>query len=1082
MRIQKLRFANLNSLYGEWMIDFSTSEFVNDGIFAITGPTGSGKSTILDAICLALYGRTPRLDSIGGQSNEIMSRQRTNCYAEVTFETRHGVFRCAWEQHRANNRIDGNLVNSQHEIVDVAQEKILYSKKREVAQAVEHFTGMTFERFTRSMLLAQGDFAAFLHADADQRSPILEQITGTEIYSRISLLVHTKRREQLDRLEKMVSEAKTFQPLEPAELENLHNEMSLVERWEYSIDRRYDAADDAIGLLDRIEAFQADLKDLEEEQERLQAEREDLLPLREAYRLSMAALEVEPLYQSLESLVGSQQKENDGLQRTKMRLSDVIRLLDVAKDKAKETEEKRKAAHDQCNKAQPDLAKARTISNDLHHVHSHADEKRRDLNTVIAKRRTVIRRIIEQSKRTQEAVDVVRQTRSWLEEHHMDARLEPILVELAQQASRLSNLKSQVSQESERAERAKETVFDLQSQKDAEQSMLNQAEQEERQILQQMEEIAAATSSLLSGRTRAELDNELEHLQEKLILLARIASLEQQREQLEAGKPCPLCGSTDHPYVEGHVPSANGTEEQMSSLKSLLARLSEEEGKLQDLKNSLGLIRQDSSARKATLTSLDTQIAMATRDAVESEGRLTESGIQFDKAWEKTSALIAPFVEELSTFEKLEATIGELASRSESYGGHKSRLVEEEGRASQAIKDLDQQYLSKNESDGIIMDIRNRLREYRQEVVTLEMTLRELLDDKNVDHVEQTLREAVEEADAVDDRQQGVVSDLLQQKKLSEQSLESAQERLGTLAEAIGEAHAKLSRALGDHGFKDEEEFIQSRLEGGQRQKLKQTIEDFDQRDYDNRKGMREIGRRLGQADTVKPIGWTRDTLQDVLEYSQRERSRLAQRKGAIRERIETDGRRRALYAKQGEAIERQRELFSGFDRLNTLIGSHDGKKFRNFAQGLTFELLISHANEHLKTLTSRYLLSPDPERPLDVAVIDLYQAGQIRSSKNLSGGESFLVSLALSLGLSTIASSKVQVDSLFLDEGFGTLDEQTLEMALDALSALRNQGKLVGIISHVGALQERIPVQISVTPLSGGMSRLSGPGCSFLS
>jgi exonuclease SbcC len=181
------------------------------------------------------------------------------------------------------------------------------------------------------------------------------------------------------------------------------------------------------------------------------------------------------------------------------------------------------------------------------------------------------------------------------------------------------------------------------------------------------------------------------------------------------------------------------------------------------------------------------------------------------------------------------------------------------------------------------------------------------------------------------------------------------------------------------------------------------------------------------------------------------------------------------------EKIATQQKVCALWDRLNSLIGSHDGKRFRNFAQGLTFELLIAHANEHLRELSDRYLLTPDTTKPLDIAVMDLYQAGEVRSARNLSGGESFLVSLALSLGLSTIASKKVQVDSLFLDEGFGTLDEETLETALGALASLRNQGKLVGIISHVGALQERIPVQISVIPVAGGMSRIVGPGCSRL-
>src|SRR5690606_26579641 len=139
---------------------------------------------------------------------------------------------------------------------------------------------------------------------------------------------------------------------------------------------------------------------------------------------------------------------------------------------------------------------------------------------------------------------------------------------------------------------------------------------------------------------------------------------------------------------------------------------------------------------------------------------------------------------------------------------------------------------------------------------------------------------------------------------------------------------------------------------------------------------------------------------------------------------------------------------------LHDLIGSADGKKYRNFAQGLTFEHMVSHANRQLRKMTDRYLLIPDEEHPLELNVIDNYQAGEIRSTKNLSGGESFIVSLTLALGLSKMASRKVRVDSLFLDEGFGTLDEETLETALDNLAGLQQDGKLIGIISHVSVLK----------------------------
>ena len=173
-----------------------------------------------------------------------------------------------------------------------------------------------------------------------------------------------------------------------------------------------------------------------------------------------------------------------------------------------------------------------------------------------------------------------------------------------------------------------------------------------------------------------------------------------------------------------------------------------------------------------------------------------------------------------------------------------------------------------------------------------------------------------------------------------------------------------------------------------------------------------------------------------------------------------------------------QKKECERWDLLHELIGSADGKKFRNFAQGLTFEMMTMHANRQLEKMTDRYLLIRDSSEPLELNVIDNYQAGEIRSTKNLSGGESFIVSLALALGLSHMASRNVRIDSLFLDEGFGTLDEDALETALETLAGLQQDGKLIGVISHVAALKERIGTQIQVIPETGGHSSITGPGC----
>ncbi|MFN9605718.1 MAG: AAA family ATPase [Planctomycetota bacterium] len=206
MRILKVRFKNLNSLVGDWSIDFTDPAYTSNGIFAITGPTGAGKTTILDAICLALYGQTPRLGGISQSSNEIMSRRASESEAEVMFETAEGRFRCVWQQRRARNKADGLLQAPKRELTDAATELPLETQIRGVAERVEAITGMDFVRFTRSMMLAQGAFAAFLQSDANNRSDILERITGTEIYSEISKRVFEKKKTETQRLEQLQGE------------------------------------------------------------------------------------------------------------------------------------------------------------------------------------------------------------------------------------------------------------------------------------------------------------------------------------------------------------------------------------------------------------------------------------------------------------------------------------------------------------------------------------------------------------------------------------------------------------------------------------------------------------------------------------------------------------------------------------------------------------------------------------------------------------------------------------------------------------------------------------------------------------
>lgn len=225
MRILQIRFKNLNSLAGEWQIDLTDPAYTADGIFAITGPTGAGKSTLLDAICLALYGRTPRQNRVNASQNEVMSRQTGECFAEVIFETPQGRWCCHWSQHRSRKKADGALQQPKHEVSEADSGKVLVTKLKDVADTIEKLTGMDFDRFTRSMLLAQGGFAAFLQADADARAPILEQITGTSIYSDISKAVHQRRGEEKSKLDQLKAAQSGLQLLDEEEEATLSREI-----------------------------------------------------------------------------------------------------------------------------------------------------------------------------------------------------------------------------------------------------------------------------------------------------------------------------------------------------------------------------------------------------------------------------------------------------------------------------------------------------------------------------------------------------------------------------------------------------------------------------------------------------------------------------------------------------------------------------------------------------------------------------------------------------------------------------------------------------------------------------------------
>lgn len=365
MKILELRFKNLNSLYGEWVIDFTDPEYISNGIFALTGPTGAGKSTILDAICLALYGATPRLGKITKSENEIMSCQTGECYAEVLFESQAGQFRCHWEQRRARKRAEGKLQDQEHQIAEAVTGKPIETKKSLVAGVIEEKTGMDFDRFTRSILLAQGGFDTFLKADVEQKSKILEQITGTEIYSEISRRVHERQRDERERINILNAETSGIVILEPEQEKVIQDDLGAKQNQEIELVGKSTEIGKAITWLTTIEDLKKEILSLTDEADKLKTDTEAFKPERTKLEQAIKAAYLDGTYVSVTSLRKLQADDQAALKTDEAILPELKSSVKTQTDALKAAEQLTLKSKEELKTSAPLIQKIRSFDQTL---------------------------------------------------------------------------------------------------------------------------------------------------------------------------------------------------------------------------------------------------------------------------------------------------------------------------------------------------------------------------------------------------------------------------------------------------------------------------------------------------------------------------------------------------------------------------------------------------------------------------------------------------------------------------------------------------------------------------------------------
>lgn len=1078
MKILELRFKNLNSLSGEWIIDFTHPQYTSNGIFALTGPTGAGKSTILDAICLALYGKTPRLERINKSTNEIMSRQCAECYAEVLFASQSGRYRCHWEQHRARNKADGNLQDQTHTIADADTTKILEEKKSLVVDVVIEKTGMDFDRFTRSILLAQGGFDTFLKASIEDKSRILEQITGTQLYSDISIAVHERVRTEKERLEILTAETSGIHLLTEEEEQKLVSNLETQKTEETELEAKVSDTQRAVTWLAGIKGLEDELASLSAEELQVQGDLESFQPERKKLGQALQASSLEGSYATLSANRNEQAQDSKALEAERKTLSDLEEPAKKQGQALMTAEQCTKQAKQDKEHLSPTLQDVRKLDHTLANQRQSIDgeEKRctKEKGEIASEEANKQREEENQSK-VQSNLKLVE---TYLVEHAVDESLIQSLGGIREQLNTLLSKQNAIQKIKNDQDKASKILGDAEKKLSRSLATVQTKQQEHDAIVKQVHDAQEVVKSLLAGRLLRELHTEKETLLREKAFREKIASLVDHRSKLEDGNPCPLCGALHHPFATGNIPALDETEEQIKALTLLIQHIEDKESEITNLQASERAIADALSVLQNNHLQIANERKTAKHCLDNFFTTLEELGSEYTAYKQTVASKVLPFgIEEVADAD-IQALLDNLQSRLDNYQAKTKEQTTFRDELAVIKAEIQTTEGIINTKKAAYMQRKDHITELKSELETKTEERVKLFGEKDPDVEETKLNSAIALAELNEKKTRNAFDATEKQRTTSQAHIDALNKAIGLRTPILMELERNFSLALAEEGFNDEPQFLASSLPQEERAALSEKAKKLDDRQTNLQARQSDRKRRLdderGKHVTDKTLDELSPLKTEAEEALKNVRNAISQINHIRMEDIKNKERNREKQV----AIDAQKKECLRWDKLHSLIGSADGKKYRTFAQGLTFELMVNHANHQLQKLRERYLLVRDKVQPLELNVIDTYQAGEIRSVKNLSGGESFLVSLALALGLSKMASRKVRVDSLFLDEGFGTLDEETLQTALESLANLHQDGKLIGIISHVAALKERISTQIEVLPLSGGKSTLSGPGC----
>ena len=1118
LQLEILNLASLDKQGGE-VINFEEGALGESTIFSIVGPTGSGKSTLLDAICLALYNRAPRYPRKKGDKNQnieifgeadanennrlaptdsrnILTRGKKEGYSKLTFLANNGsIYRAEWHVRFQRVRYE-NAKTSLYKITRKGEQLT-----EEIADWNElpNIIGLDYDQFLRTVLIAQGSFANFLTAKENERYELLEKLIGCEeTYTNIATEIKKAKDQAVDAYNQMTASVEAVKQnlLNDEELAQLQEEITRLEKAEKELDSQLQAISKDLQWYEendkqtkQIAIYQADMEHASNAIKKMQAQNLHLQLHDEVQPAVNLLQEVERQIQSIHNQEEEILKSEAAIKSKEVGITESEHTLSYLNEVVNKAQE-------QLEKAMPVIAEARALKTKMEAAMPNLKEKKEALE-LAQKENLTAQRDVEGNARN---------IQKWeAETEKANLALKATQEEIAKQKRVLHETTQAAEQawEKEKNKTAGQNIEELQTQKSA-------AEKKLQDVLQAIKVVAHLDSATTEkqkneeriqvlGKRNAEIDEALgklsiEALEKETLTLRNAYTLmvsekwEIHRANLTEGKPCPLCGSTTHPYHTDNRQFEEATTELSQLLKAKEELLKLQQKQEKDLSGE----RKQNDGEVQTLQKQQKKLSGEIATYEEEWKMLIAQYPKIPKAEAELKALLPIYEDQakeatgkLSLFNKIQKEIERLTQLKDkavkdeaAYESKASTILNnaQESASTCATKLAEHKALTIN----LISQEKNKKEAYekalqawnnaKKEMEEWQAQYQQILNGEEPDAAEQRLTAAKDEATKAAEIQNENINKLKAELANSKGSHQTMLSQNKTMKENLQAKETELDLWIEEYNKQLEEKSIEPPfIDRNTIREMLHSAEDWNaiRREKDEKEkavasttALYQSAEKAHQQHLEHQPAKDRDALLAIQqEYQERsQRNELI----AAKARMQNHQEAVKLLGDKAEALKLVTQEKDDWTAITDAIGA-DGKTLRKIAQCYTLSFLIAHANQEIRKFNSRYELQ-QVKHSLGIRVIDHDRADDIRDTTSLSGGETFIVSIGLALGLSALSSRNISFENLFIDEGFGTLDPDTLATVIDSLAMLQSsQGKKVGVISHTDTMSERITTQIRI-------------------